>query len=342
MDSKESSPSSTSTELTQPQLTSTAPTNSTTTATAPASDHKLHLPTNKNSLVSKNSTSLSPVYEKEKSSIIADMLSKATSEMDLKSEDSTSNLSADKKSYSSSESLDVVFRSNCTLSDIIHPESKYESKSEYYKDVVCAIDQLYPDYKWPLHDTWTFSYIKHDNSIKNWSDRIMTFMDVSYVEDFWSAATYLFNVPGLTAGGDLTFFKKGIKPEWEDSQNRSGGCWLYQMAHQHQNKKIEDLWLETLMGLIGDNFCEQSLIKQLDPKYEKSESEHVCDIISGTILMHRGKNEKISLWTKDYKEDHSTRLIGKIWKNLLNLNDTVTINFEVCKIYEINWLPFKS
>ena len=253
-------------------------------------------------------------------------MTNSSSEMDLKSEDSSC-LSPGKKSYSSSESLDV-FRSQPTLSDIINPESKYDTKSEFYKDFVIAIDRLYPDYKWPLHDTWTFSYIKHDNSIKNWSDRIMTFMDVSYIEDFWSGVNYLFNA-GLTAGGDLTFFKKGIKPEWEDTQNRSGGCWLYQMSHQNQNKKIEDLWLETLMGLIGDNFCEPGLIKKLDSKYDESETEHVCEIISGTILMHRGKNEKISLWTKDYKDDHSTRLIGKIWKNLLGLNDTVIINFEV-------------
>ena len=73
------------------------------------------------------------------------------------------------------------------------------------------------------------------------------------------------------------------------------------MNHHHQqNTQIEELWQETLLGLIGDNFCDQNLI----------ENEHICDSISGTILMHRGKNEKISLWTKDYKNDTTTRLIG--------------------------------
>jgi len=195
------------------------------------------------------------------------------------------------------------------LSDLIKPVASYRNRADYYKDVVVAVDALYPDCKWPLHNTWTFSYIKHDNSIKNWSDRIKHFMDVSYVEDFWSAANYLFNMHGLAAGGDLTCFKKGIKPEWEDDQNRMGGCWLYQMSHQ-QHTKIEDLWQETLMGLIGDNFCDQELAEQLDTKHDEHKDRHICEFISGTILMHRGKNEKISLWTKDYKDDHTTRLIG--------------------------------
>ncbi len=198
---------------------------------------------------------------------------------------------------------------NKTLSDLVQPITKYRNRSDYYKDFVVAIDKLYPDCKWPLHNTWTFPYIKHDNSIKNWSDRIKHFMDVSYVEDFWSVANYLFDMNGLTAGGDLTCFKKGIKPEWEDDQNRSGGSWLYQMSHQ-SHTKIEDLWKETLLGLIGDNFCDQELAEQLDTKYEEHKERHICDFISGTILMHRGKNEKISLWTKNYKDDHTTRLIG--------------------------------
>lgn len=97
-----------------------------------------------------------------------------------------------------SERLQTIIESSKpikSLSDIISTESSYPDKTDFYKNVVVAIDQLYPESKWPLHDTWTFSYIKHDNSIKNWSDRIITVMDISFVEDFWSAANYLLNNP---------------------------------------------------------------------------------------------------------------------------------------------------
>lgn len=94
------------------------------------------------------------------------------------------------------ERLQTIIESQSVkkLTDLIDTESECD-RTEFYKNVVVAIDQLYPESKWPLHDTWTFSYIKHDNSIKNWSDRIITVMDISFVEDFWSAANYLLNNP---------------------------------------------------------------------------------------------------------------------------------------------------
>ena len=98
---KENSPSNTELEQ-QQQLQSI-------TTTPATTELKLHLLTTttatRNSIVVKSSTSLSPVYEKEKSSLITDMTN-SSSEMDLKSEDSSC-LSPDKKSYSSSESLDT-------------------------------------------------------------------------------------------------------------------------------------------------------------------------------------------------------------------------------------------
>lgn len=223
--------------------------------------------------------------------------------------------------------------SHKTLSDLVQKPDSYKDKSDYFRHLVFAIDQLYPDCKWPLHCTWTFWFIKHDSN-KTWSDNLKTVSDVSYVEDFWSTINYLLNKSNLLNQGDFTFFKKGIKPEWEDEQNKSGGCWLYQVNNQ-QFKKVNDLWLETLLALIGDNYCDRDLINQIDSSYFDKKSitnkysDHICDFLSGTILMHRGKNDKLALWTKNYKDDLTTRLIGKIWKNVMKLSENFTINFEV-------------
>lgn len=78
------------------------------------------------------------------------------------------------------------------------------------------------------------------------------------------------------------------------------------MNHHHQQQQ----WQETLLALIGDNFCDQNKVKQFNDNEDSD--DHICDSISGTILMHRGKNEKISLWTKEYKNDTKTRLIGYV------------------------------
>jgi hypothetical protein len=216
-----------------------------------------------------------------------------------------------------------------TICEIVEQQiENYKDKNEYLRYLISR----YPDSKWPLHSTWTFWFIKHDSN-KTWSDNLKTIIDISYVEDFWSTTTYLLNIPNLINQGDLTFFKKGIKPEWEDEQNKSGGCWLYQMNNQSQQyKKIDDLFMETLLALIGDNYCDSDLINKIDKSYfEKkntTNNDHICDFLSGTILMHRGKNDKLALWTKNYKDDITTRLIGKIWKNVMKV-ENVTINFEV-------------
>ncbi len=138
-------------------------------------------------------------------------------------------------------------------------------------------------------------------------------MDVSYAEDFWQTFNYLLKQPNITTNGDLTFFKKDIRPEWEDTENRMGGCWVHCMSSQHLYQKVDDLWLETLLALIGDSFCDSNLINQANANYlnNKSKNEHhICDYLSGTILMHRGKNDKVALWTKNYKDEQTTRLIG--------------------------------
>ena len=196
------------------------------------------------------------------------------------------------------------------LSDLVKPEAQYKDRSDYFQNLIMAVDQLYPESKWPLHSTWTFWLIKHDNN-RPWSENLKTLIDVSYVEDFWSAANYLLSIPNLTHQGDLTFFKKGIKPEWEDDENKNGGCWLHQIGLQQQYKKLDELWQDTLLAMIGDNFCDRETINRVDPNYNMNnvKDDHICDLISGAILMHR-KTDKISLWTKNYRDDQTTRLIG--------------------------------
>lgn len=93
------------------------------------------------------------------------------------------------------------------LTDLIKEENSIYDKSEYFKNLVVAIDQLYPEVKWPLHNTWTFGYIKNTPNV-NWAENIKQIADVSYVEDFWSVVTKLYSPSMMTSIGDLTFLKK--------------------------------------------------------------------------------------------------------------------------------------
>lgn len=95
---------------------------------------------------------------------------------------------------------------------------------------------------------------------------------------------------------------------WEDKENKSGGSWLMVLGGQQSKNKqdIDEYWMETLLALIGDNFCGEN------PFTDKNE-EHLCEQISGVYVSYRGKAWKLALWTKNYKDDKTTRLIGYIF-----------------------------
>ena len=111
---------------------------------------------------------------------------------------------------------------------------------------------------------------------------------------------------------------------WEDEENKSGGGWLHQIPLQQYNKKtaanqqdVDELWKDTLLALIGDNFCGRDERGLPLAEAESSETnangggeEHLCENISGIYVCRRQKNDKLTLWTKNFKDEKSTRLIG--------------------------------
>lgn len=50
---------------------------------------------------------------------------------------------------------------------------------------------------------------------------------------------------------DYHLFKEGVRPEWEDPQNKHGGKWSYSFKDK-RNIDINDLWLHTMLAAIGE------------------------------------------------------------------------------------------
>ena len=200
----------------------------------------------------------------------------------------------------------------------------------------------YLDSRYPLHSTWTFWYFKHDTTSKDWESNLKPLMDVAFVDEFWSVFNTLFSSEGFMKHSDFMLFKKGTLPMWEDENNKNGGSWLYHMNQQQHNKNghhdvinknidpMYNSWIHTLLEMIGDNFCgdDNETTSPVEQKSSNQSEDHICDYISGAYLNNR-KAKKISLWTKDYKNEKMTRRIGRKWKSLLKLSEYVTITFEV-------------
>jgi translation initiation factor 4E len=97
------------------------------------------------------------------------------------------------------------------------------------------------------------------------------------VEDFFTVYKHLKRPSTLPLVSDYHIFKKGIRPVWEDEENKKGGKWIVRLKKGVADRYWEDL----LFAIIGDQFAEAS--------------EEVC----GAVLSVRNGEDILSIWTRN-------------------------------------------
>jgi hypothetical protein len=80
----------------------------------------------------------------------------------------------------------------------------------------------------------------------------------------------------LPSVSDYHIFKKGIRPVWEDKENRKGGKWIVRLKKGVADRYWEDL----LLAIVGDQFAEAG--------------DEVC----GAVLSVRTGEDVLSVWTR--------------------------------------------
>jgi translation initiation factor 4E len=115
--------------------------------------------------------------------------------------------------------------------------------------------------KHPLMHTWTLWFTKTPSATgpkENWADLLKEVITFDSVEEFWGyhlvftnlLTSRIFNNISKTSEiplkSDYALFKRGVRPEWEDSANEKGGKWSYQFK---RNVGIDELWLYTVISL---------------------------------------------------------------------------------------------
>ena len=98
----------------------------------------------------------------------------------------------------------------------------------------------------------------------------------STVESFWALYAHLKRPSALPSVSDYHIFKKGIRPVWEDEENKRGGKWIIRLKKGVADRYWEDL----LLGVVGDQFAEAG--------------EEVC----GAVLSVRSGEDVLSVWTR--------------------------------------------
>jgi translation initiation factor 4E len=130
-----------------------------------------------------------------------------------------------------------------------------------------------------LRNSWVFWFrppISKANGFIEYEKTLHPIATVDSVEHFFKVYQHLKRPSSLPLVSDYHLFKKGIRPIWEDEENKNGGKWVVRLRKGVADRYWEDL----LFAIIGDQFAEAS--------------EEVC----GAVLSVRNGEDILSIWAR--------------------------------------------
>ncbi|KAI9664228.1 MAG: hypothetical protein M1831_002407 [Alyxoria varia] len=128
----------------------------------------------------------------------------------------------------------------------------------------------------PLKNSWIMWYRPPTSKTADYEKSIKPVYRMSSVQDFWKVYVHLQRPSGLPTVSDYHFFKEGIRPVWEDAENKQGGKWIMRL----KKGVIDRYWEEILLATVGDQFFEAG--------------DEVC----GVVVSVRSGEDVLSVWTK--------------------------------------------
>ncbi|KAL2469655.1 Eukaryotic translation initiation factor [Abeliophyllum distichum] len=128
------------------------------------------------------------------------------------------------------------------------------------------------------------------------------------IQDIVIAGLYdqIFRPSKLPTNADFHLFKAGTEPKWEDPECANGGKWT---VTSNIKANLDNMWLETLMALIGEQF---------------DEADEICGVVASV----RQRQDKLSLWTKTASNEAVQNSIGRKWKEILDVTDKISYSFH--------------
>lgn len=131
----------------------------------------------------------------------------------------------------------------------------------------------------PLRTPWVFWFrppISKANGYIEYEKTLHAMAEVGTAEDFFAVYAHLKRPSTLPLVSDYHLFKKGIRPIWEDNENRAGGKWIVRLKKGVADRYWEDL----MLAIVGDQFSDAS--------------EEVC----GAVLSVRNGEDILSVWVR--------------------------------------------
>ena len=157
---------------------------------------------------------------------------------------------------------------------------------------------------WPLRHAWVIHYRPPTSKNSDYEKSTRPLCRIDNAQAFWTVYSHLKRPSALPTVSDYHFFKEGIRPVWEDEENKRGGKWTMRLK-----KGVADrYWEELLLALIGDQFAEAA--------------EEVC----GAVVSVRSGEDVFSIWTKN--DGGRNVKIRETVKRVLNLPSDTQVQWR--------------
>lgn len=160
----------------------------------------------------------------------------------------------------------------------------------------------------PLNTEWTlwFDLSQLDKS-GDWTNNLHELTTVATAEEWWNLYKHLPRVSELAVGGNLSLFRKGVRPAPRHSANADGGA--YQVLG-FDPKSFNDVWLYSVLFCIGE----------VSP-----DSELICGTVA-SIAKKKGVTESVTMWisTNELRDLDTVKRLGKLYKESIGLGSRKT------------------
>ena len=103
----------------------------------------------------------------------------------------------------------------------------------------------------PLQYAWTFYHDRHSSGTSYEGRLTVLLENIITLKPFWEAYNR-FPLDALKMKDSVHFFKRGVKPVWEDPRNVKGGAWTFRVPKE----KSEQTWKEVLLLAVGEQFAD--------------------------------------------------------------------------------------
>ena len=118
-----------------------------------------------------------------------------------------------------------------------------------------SIIKMYINYRWTFWYVYTLSHNEKKKQGKKGRHHDYSLHEVysfNTIEDFWRMSNNIYSVEEIMPNTDYMLFKKGIRPEWEDPNNKDGGKWVVTMPiEDDMEEECGQAWIKSLATMIS-------------------------------------------------------------------------------------------